>query len=240
MWCRLVATEPDFSFNVTAARWSHTDTNNHGSSNIATSLSLLTTIHPTGWLHVWWYPLKVVLSKKWLLLPCEAPWFPFEPSSEIFTVILAPKGKQFEMHIVHNNTKSFWAEENKSRSPWTPVYPLTACSALKCVCSHYGIVCSLSPAGFAPRSEVNHRGLGQFLSSLENSLHMTHFRYPQILKSNKTIKTKTIRSLTMKQNDQILITKVIYVYKEVKLWDTCPIPWLYFIVRRTFKNKVSS
>jgi len=40
---------------------------------------------------------------------------------------------------------------------------------------------SSTDGGGLPGLEVNHRGLGQVFSSLENSLHMTHFRYPQIL-----------------------------------------------------------
>lgn len=55
-----------------------------------------------------------------------------------------------------------------------------------------GDVCSPSPVASAAGLEVNHGGLGQVLSSLENSLHMTHFRYPQILRREEmsdTLKT---------------------------------------------------
>ena len=41
---------------------------------------------------------------------------------------------------------------------------------------------SPAPDSSVPALEVSKGGLGKVLSSLENSLHMTHFRYPQILR----------------------------------------------------------
>lgn len=53
------------------------------------------------------------------------------------------------------------------------------------------------PVASATQLKVNHRGLGQILSSLENSLHMTHFRYPQILRTGRNTNTLKTHSETL-------------------------------------------
>lgn len=77
--------------------------------------------------------------------------------------------------------KGFLSQAIYSDSPWIPIFSFTAYGALKLLHRCEGNVCFPSQEASASGLKVNHGGLGQIFSSLENSLHMTHFRYPQIL-----------------------------------------------------------
>lgn len=67
--------------------------------------------------------------------------------------------------------------------------------------------------------EVNHWGLGQVLSSLENSLHMTHFRYPQILRGDNKIITFTMLRKTYYQHT--LVFHVMDFHSSHLIWFKC-------------------
>lgn len=75
-------------------------------------------------------------------------------------------------------------------SPPTGVFSFAADGEAKTLPLMWGeSVFPLSGVASAPGLKVNHRGLGQVFSSLENSLHMTHFRYPQILRGGREKKS---------------------------------------------------
>lgn len=124
-----------------------------------------------------------LLDKKWLFCVCEDPRFP----SAFSIVILAPKNKQTHAHVSWSRHHTdFLSRGIKYPSlfqyislPSLPmVLPNTSTNVRRNACFPFLVA-------FAPGLEVNHGGLGQVFSSLENSLHMTHFRYPQILRANK-------------------------------------------------------
>lgn len=90
--------------------------------------------------------------------------------------------KQTRLHLVNNITVAYWGLKSNPEhlsSPCLPtVLPNWSADVRGSVCYPFWVV-------LTSWLEVNHGGLCQVLGSLENSLHMTHFRYPQILRREK-------------------------------------------------------
>lgn len=129
--------------------------------------------------------------------------FHFELSSAFWTVMLAPQHKHTHAGTlarpgpVRTATKALMAEQLKpARLEYSS--PLSRCLPMVLPNSHDRGECVASPslAIIASRLKVDHGDLGQLLSSLEDSLHMTHFRYPQILRSNRETKQKKSSTVT--------------------------------------------
>lgn len=150
-----------------------------GSSGLLLVNSDESTVDPTGSCIpacVLWMDAELEMASFFFF--CKGPWPPSALSSDSF---LAPK---------HNAciTKAFL----KIRLSTDAVLLFTTHSAPKPLRQwKEEPSVPLSQETSASWLKVNHRDFGQILSSLENSLHMTHFRYPQILRREKTTHPQT-------------------------------------------------
>lgn len=118
--------------------------------------------------------------------------------------------------------KGFLSRGIHSNYPWIPIFSFTANGAFKLLHRREENVYFPSQEASASGLKVNHGGLGQILSSLENSLHMTHFRYPQILKREKKTHTFKTNRLCCKlnittKNWSLLRLQIVSSWKHLRL-----------------------